>query len=359
MLPPITRTRLRCKWLKSRQQKNVAAMCRHCDGFAAGLRNHGATPGLDNAPSVGHIRKMTALLLLPAMLLDATLGEPKWLWSRMPHPAILMGRVVAFCDTRFNTGPNQRLKGTLTMAAMGLGAGATGALIHAIPDAGLLEIITVAILLAQRSLADHVQAVGNALRLSLNDGRKTVAMIVGRDTANMDASAVARGAIESAAENLSDGVIAPILWYLVAGLPGILIYKITNTADSMIGHRTPRHEHFGWAAARLDDVLNYIPARITAALIALAHGWTDPKPILRDAPLHRSPNAGWPEAAMAVVLNIALSGPRSYHGVTKDYPWVWPEGRLTLAPEDIDHAVRALWRTWGLMLAIVTVLAIL
>jgi adenosylcobinamide-phosphate synthase len=302
---------------------------------------------------------MTAMLLLPAMLLDADLGEPKWLWSRMPHPAVLMGRVVAVFDARFNRGPNLRLKGTLSMAAMALGAGATGWLVHAIPDAGLFEIITVAILLAQRSLADHVQAVANALRLSLNDGRQTVAMIVGRDTANLDSSAVARGAIESAAENLSDGVIAPILWYLAAGLPGILIYKITNTADSMIGHRTPRHEAFGWAAARLDDVLNLIPARLTAALIALSHGDTNPQPILRDGPLHRSPNAGWPEAAMAVVLNIALSGPRSYHGVTKEYPWVWPEGRMTLTPDDIDRAVHALWRTWGLMLAFVAILAIL
>jgi adenosylcobinamide-phosphate synthase len=302
---------------------------------------------------------MTAMLLLPAMLLDAALGEPKWLWSRAPHPAVLMGRAVTFFDTRFNKGPQQRIKGSLAMAAMVIAAGTLGLVIHTIPDAGIFEIMTIAILLAQRSLADHVQAVGNALRLSLNDGRQTVAMIVGRDTANMDTTAVARGAIESAAENLSDGVIAPILWYLVAGLPGILIYKITNTADSMIGHRTPRYEQFGWAAARFDDLLNLIPARVTAALIALSHGWTNAQPILRDGPLHRSPNAGWPEAAMAVILNIALSGPRSYHGVTKEYPWVWPEGRMTLTPDDIDRAVRALWRTWGLMLAIVAVLAIL
>jgi adenosylcobinamide-phosphate synthase len=302
---------------------------------------------------------MTAMLLLPAMLLDAALGEPKWLWSRAPHPAVLMGHVVTFFDTRFNKGPQQRIKGSLAMAAMVIAAGTLGLVIHTIPDAGIFEIMTIAILLAQRSLADHVQAVGNALRLSLNDGRQTVAMIVGRDTANMDTTAVARGAIESAAENLSDGVIAPILWYLVAGLPGILIYKITNTADSMIGHRTPRYEQFGWAAARFDDLLNLIPARVTAALIALSHGWTNAQPILRDGPLHRSPNAGWPEAAMAVILNIALSGPRSYHGVTKEYPWVWPEGRMTLTPDDIDRAVRALWRTWGLMLAIVAVLAIL
>lgn len=301
---------------------------------------------------------MTAMLLLPAMLLDAVMGEPKWLWSRYPHPTVVMGRIVAFFDQRFNNGPAQRLKGSVAMAVMVIAAGVLGAAIHLIPDLGLLEIITVAILLAQRSLADHVQAVANALRLSLGDGRRTVAMIVGRDTANMDTSEVARGAIESAAENLSDGVIAPILWYLVAGLPGILIYKITNTADSMIGHRTPRHEHFGWAAARLDDVLNWVPARITALLIALAHGWTNATPILRDGPLHRSPNAGWPEAAMAVVLNVALSGPRSYHGQVTQYPWVNPDGAHHIGALQIDLATRALWRTWGGMLAIVAVLAV-
>jgi len=127
----------------------------------------------------------------------------------------------------------------------------------------------------------------------------------------------------------------------------------------MIGHRTPRHEAFGWAAARLDDVLNWVPARITAALIALAHGHVAPAPILRDAVLHRSPNAGWPEAAMAVVLNTSLSGPRSYSGTWQEFPWVWPEGRRDPGPATIDAAVRALWRAWGLMLAIVMMLAVI
>jgi adenosylcobinamide-phosphate synthase len=152
--------------------------------------------------------------------------------------------------------------------------------------------------------------------------------------------------------------VAPIFWYLLLGLPGLLMYKITNTADSMIGHRTPRHEKFGWAAARFDDVLNWVPARITAALIALAHGWYDSGPILRDAPLHRSPNAGWPEAAMAVVLNIALSGPRSYNGARKDYPWVNARGARRIGAAEIDRSVRALWRTWGLTLGIVAVIAL-
>jgi adenosylcobinamide-phosphate synthase len=301
---------------------------------------------------------VSAILLLPAMLLDAALGEPRWLWSRAPHPAVVMGRVIGWADTTFNAGPKRRLQGAIVMAGLAGAALILGWAIHIIPDFGLLEVIAVAIILAQRSLVDHVRAVADALRLSVGDGRRAVAMIVGRDTAQMNAAEVARGAIESAAENLSDGVIAPIFWYLILGLPGLLFYKITNTADSMIGHRTPRHEEFGWAAARLDDVLNWVPARITAALIALSHGWTDAAPILRDAPLHRSPNAGWPEAAMAVVLGVALSGPRSYHGKVQDYPWVNPDGARQIGPVQIDRAVTALWRAWGLMLAVVAPLAL-
>ncbi len=302
---------------------------------------------------------MSAGLLVGAMLLDAALGEPRWLWSRWPHPAVLMGRLIGWADQRFNDGAARRVKGVAVMAVLVLGAWALGHMIAAIPDGGVLEVIVAAILLAQKSLVQHVQAVGDALRLSLGQGRRAVAMIVGRDTAALEEPAVARAAIESAAENLSDGVIAPAFWFLIGGLPGILIYKITNTADSMIGHRTPRHEEFGWAAARFDDLLNLIPARLTALLIALAHGWLDARPILRDAPLHRSPNAGWPEAAMAVVLDIALSGPRSYHGEMRDFPWVWPEGRRDIGPDAVDAAVSALWRAWALMLALVAALALL
>ena len=302
---------------------------------------------------------MSATLLLPALLLDAALGEPKWLWDRYPHPAVLMGRAIAWCDSRFNAGSGKRLKGTATMAALGLAAMAIGWLIHLIPDFGILEIIAAAILLAQKSLVQHVRAVADELRLSLTGGRRAVSMIVGRDTANLDEPAVARAAIESAAENLSDGVIAPAFWFLIGGLPGLMLYKITNTADSMIGHRTPRHEQFGWAAARFDDLLNLIPARLTALLLALTHGWTDARPILRDAPLHRSPNAGWPEAAMAVILNTALSGPRAYHGEMRDFPWVWPEGSRTPGPDRIDAACAALWRAWGGMLVLTALIAII
>jgi len=307
----------------------------------------------------------TALILLLAMLLDALLGEPKWLWSRLPHPAVLMGRAVGWLDKNFNTGvigidPKERKRsGILTMAALVLAAWIIGVIISNLPDFGILQIILAAMLLAQKSLTQHVVAVADALRLSTGDGRLTVAQIVGRDTATMDDTAIARGAIESAAENLSDGVIAPAFWFLLLGLPGLLIYKITNTADSMIGYKTERHADFGWAAARLDDVLNYIPARLTALLIATTHGSLNKwRLILRDAPLHRSPNAGWPEAAMAVTLDIALSGPRSYHGQMRDFPYVHPEGRRILTPEDIDAAVKVLWRAWGGMVAIVAIVAL-
>jgi adenosylcobinamide-phosphate synthase len=220
-------------------------------------------------------------------------------------------------------------------------------------------VLVAAVLLAQRSLVDHVRAVADALRLSLGEGKRAVAMIVGRDTTDMQKDDVARAAIESAAENLSDGVIAPAFWFLVAGLPGLLLYKITNTADSMIGYRTPRHEAFGWAAARLDDVLNVIPARLTTALIAATHGglshW---RAIAADARKHRSPNAGWPEAAMARALNVALSGPRSYEGRVQHFEYVHGFGRKDIGAREIDAACAALWRTWAVALALVVAIAV-
>ncbi|WP_439154123.1 adenosylcobinamide-phosphate synthase CbiB [Yoonia sp.] len=296
------------------------------------------------------------MTLILGMILDALLGEPRWLWSRIPHPAVLMGRLIGWCDARFNAG-NQRRNGVLTMAALVIGAGALGLILQALPTY-LIDIAILAVLLAQKSLVQHVQAVGDALRLSLGDGRRAVAMIVGRDTKTMDRPAVARSAIESAAENLSDGVIAPAFWFAVAGLPGLLIYKITNTADSMIGYRTPRHENFGWAAARFDDFLNLIPARLTALLIWAVTTRPDPRKITREAPLHRSPNAGWPEAAMAHGLNIALSGPRSYDGALRDYPFVNDDGNHDLTPDDVNRAVDTLWKTWGAALLLAVVLVI-
>ena len=187
-----------------------------------------------------------------------------------------------------------------------------------------------------------------------------VARIVGRDTSEMDQPAIARGAIESAAENFSDGVIAPVFWFAIAGLPGLLLYKFTNTADSMIGYKTPRHAQFGWAAARFDDALNWIPARITAALIAVSHlDFGSLSAIRADAVLHRSPNAGWPEAAMARVLGVALAGPRSYDGQVQDFPFVNASGQKDIGPEQIEASVRALWRAWIVVLVGAVLIAML
>lgn len=289
------------------------------------------------------------MTLVLAMLLDALLGEPKWLWSRLPHPAVLMGRVIGWADHHLNTGALRLLKGVAVMIALGAAAMALGWVLSCL--GAVVEVVIAAILLAQKSLVQHVQAVGDALRLSLGDGRRAVAMIVGRDTNQMDPPAVTRAAIESAAENLSDGVIAPAFWFLIGGLPGLLLYKITNTADSMIGHRTPRHQAFGWAAARFDDLMNLIPARLTAVLIALAHhSVSDWHTVKAEARRHRSPNAGWPEAAMARALNVALSGPRSYDGQMQNFPWVHPLGNRQPGPDAIDAAVSVLWRTWTLTL---------
>ena len=298
------------------------------------------------------------MTLILGMLLDALLGEPKWLWSRIPHPAVLMGQLISWCDTRFNNGYNQRLKGALTILGCCTLAATLGWTLQQIPGQ-ITDIIILAVILAQKSLVQHVQAVGDSLRLSLGDGKRAVAMIVGRDTRDMNEPAVARSAIESAAENLSDGITAPIFWFAIGGLPGLLIYKITNTADSMIGYRTPKHEKFGQAAARLDDVLNLIPARLTALLIWAVTGKPSPGQIMQEAPLHRSPNAGWPEAAMAYGLNIALSGPRSYDGEIRNYPYVNADGKHDLTADHIDQSINVLWKTWGLLLGLAAITAIL
>ena len=294
------------------------------------------------------------MTLVLALLLDALLGEPRALWDRWPHPAVLMGRTVAWADRRLND--RTRAMGVLALLLLLAGAVALGLALAALPW-GLAEVIVGAILLAQRSLADHVTTVARGLRMSLGEGRRAVAMIVGRDTAALDSSATARAAIESAAENFSDGIVAPAFWFAVAGLPGLLAYKVVNTADSMIGHRTPQHEAFGWASARFDDLLNLIPARLSALLIWLCGPRGPWRPIITEARLHRSPNAGWPEAAMARVLDVALSGPRSYHGEMRDYPWVHPQGRRTIGAPEVEASVRVLWRAWGILLAFAVLVA--
>lgn len=289
------------------------------------------------------------MILALAMLLDGWLGEPNWLWRRLPHPAVLMGRAVEALENRLNR-PPQKLLGGVTVLLLVLVAGGIGWVLASLHD--LIALIVAAILLAQRSLVEHVAAVAAALRQGLPEGRQAVSMIVGRDTAQMDAPQIARAAIESAAENLSDGVIAPVFWFVVAGLPGMLIYKIINTADSTVGYRTPRFEAYGWAAARLDDVVNWIPARLTGLLIASVTR-IPLRGLGADAALHRSPNAGWPEAAMARALGVALSGPRSYDGTLRQEPWVNATGRQQIGAIEIEAAIRVLWQVWTMTLGLV------
>ncbi len=288
-------------------------------------------------------------VLSVALILDAALGEPRWIWSRIMHPAVAIGWIIGMLDGRFNRGAARRAKGILAVIALCIGAVLVGMFIAAL--GAVVSALVVAILIAQRSLMDHARAVGDALRLSVADGRRAVAQIVGRDTAQMTAPEVARAAIESVAENFSDAVVAPIFWFLVAGVPGIALYKVVNTADSMIGYRTERHRDFGWAAARLDDVLNWIPARLSAAMIAaLGGGLTAWQHIADDASRHRSPNAGWPEAALARAIRVALAGPRSYQGARQSYPFVNPRGTVEIGPTEIDAAIAMLWRVWWAIL---------
>jgi len=298
-----------------------------------------------------------AAILALAMVIDALTGEPKPIWSRLQHPAVLMGKAVGWADARMNHGKGRLVTGALALAGLVALAWIAGDLIARL--GWLAEAIAAAILLAQRSLVDHVRAVADALHLSLENGRAAVARIVGRDTAEMTGPEVARAAIESAAENLSDGVIAPAFWFLLLGLPGLAAYKMVNTADSMIGYRTPRHEQFGKPAARFDDLLNWLPARITGLLLFLTRhrpgGWSI---VRRDAGKHRSPNAGWPEAAMAVGLGVALSGPRRYHGEPVDYPFVNESGAREIGPAEIDTAVVSLWRAWAAALGFVILIVV-
>lgn len=290
-----------------------------------------------------------ALALFCALLLDAIFGEPKWLWNRLPHPAVLMGRLIGWADGRFNMGPRRKIKGVLLLIALVILGGTIGYLVALIPYA---EIIAATILIAHKALIQHVKAVATGLETSLQDGRHAVAMIVGRDTAELDAPAVARAAIESAAENFSDGVIAPAFWFLIAGLPGLVIYKMVNTADSMIGYLTPKHADFGWASARFDDLLNLVPARLTMLLLLPLgrQNRTTLSPVIQDARKHRSPNAGWPEAALSRSLDVALSGPRAYHGEMQHYDWVNATGRKDAQSHDIHAACKRLWLAWGILL---------
>jgi adenosylcobinamide-phosphate synthase len=270
-----------------------------------------------------------------AMVVDALMGCPDSLLARIGHPVTWLGRLIAALDTQWNRETDapwlRRAAGVATaLLVIALAAGCAWMVQRIIP-AGLIGIVIIGILawpfVAFRSLYDHVAAVRDPLRAGDVEGaRKKVAMIVGRDPSKLDEAGIARAAIESLAENASDGIVAPILWGALFGLPGIVGYKAVNTLDSMIGHRSERHRVFGWAAARIDDVANFVPARLTGLLFAaLAVGEQRQAATSRmwqDARRHRSINAGWPEAAMAGALGVRLCGPRFYGGELADEPWL-------------------------------------
>lgn len=271
---------------------------------------------------------MTAMLI--ALLIDAVFGWPDALYRRIGHPVTWLGALITALDRGLNIqGTIRRLRGVLAFGVT-VGAAALPAILIVlmVPSGWVGTLITGVLawpLVAARSMYTHVRAVERPLRANdLPAARHAVSMIVGRDPSQLDSAGVARASLESLAENTSDGIIAPLFWGAVLGLPGIAAYKAINTLDSMIGHKTPRFQDFGWFSARTDDWVNLPASRLTGVLFAVTS--TAPgralSVMLRDASAHRSPNAGWPEAALAGALNIRLSGPRIYHDHIADEPWL-------------------------------------
>jgi len=297
------------------------------------------------------------MTLFLALLLDWFIGDPKSLWKYLPHPVVLIGKGIDVLDQRLNlpslSANEARERGIFALAILVMVSLIGGyALAEVLGSLGLpgwvAEIVLVSIFIAQKSLIDHVGEVGHALRTSgIEGGRQAVAQIVGRNPDHLDGPGIVRAAIESLAENFSDGVVAPVFWYVVLGLPGIIAYKVVNTADSMIGHRSERYLQFGRATALFDDWINWPAARISAALIAaasiasggLSHGRNAMATAMRDAGSHRSPNAGWPEAAMAASLGIALGGPRTYDNEEVREPQLNAGWRGDLTARDIERAL--------------------
>jgi len=266
--------------------------------------------------------------VLAALLLEAAVGYPAWLYRRLSHPVVAVGAAIDRLERRWNrpmwSDRKRKRLGVCAVAALVAVAMALGGGLDQVLKAqawGFPVWVAIATVgLAQKSLHQHVAAVERPLAArDLVSARAAVAQIVGRDVDRLDSSGVSAAAIESLAESFSDGIVAPAFWLLVGGLAGLFAYKVVNTADSMIGHLEPRYRAFGWAAARMDDLMNLVPARLAGALIALAGagGWGV---MVRDAPRHASPNAGWPEAAMAGALKLQLGGPAAYDGATLDRP---------------------------------------
>ncbi len=294
------------------------------------------------------------LLLLLAIVLDAAIGDPPWLYRHIAHPIAVLGRLIGFLDRRLNREnrgeTERRWRGVLVVTVVTTIAAFGGWLIQALARGTrwgwVVEVIAAAVLLAQRSLYDHVRDVARGLADGgVAGGRAAVGRIVGRDPQSLDEHGVCRAAIESLAENFSDGVVAPVLWFALLGLPGMAAAKAVNTMDSMIGHLNTRYRAFGEAAARLDTAMNFLPARLSGLLLAAAAAVApDGNPaaalrvMWRDGAKHRSVNAGWPEGAAAGALGLALAGPRRYGETTVNDPWIG-HGRARATGNDIARAL--------------------
>lgn len=318
---------------------------------------------------------MFAGLALFAVAVEAAVGYPDALYRAIGHPVSWMGRLIAWCDGAWNSPRRsfgqRRISGVATLLLVLAASIGAALLVARLCDAllpGLFSVILCAVvassLLAQRSLHQHVADVAAALeQRGVEGGREAVSRIVGRDTGELDEAAISRAAIESLAENFSDGVVAPLFWMVVAGLPGAAAYKAVNTADSMIGHKSERHLAFGWASARFDDLVNLPASRLAALWIVLAAALRPGcsvdgaiSAVRRDARHHRSPNAGWPEAAMAGALGIRLAGPRVYGGVPVEDRWMG-EGRSDLTAADVRAALGLYRVACVVQIAAVAVLA--
>jgi adenosylcobinamide-phosphate synthase len=292
----------------------------------------------------------SAWIVLAAAMLEALVGYPDALHRRVPHPVAWIGAVISGLELQLNQGvfgePLRRIFGVMTLLTIVAISGGAGWALTRL--GGPWAVVLVGTLgLAQRSLLDHVSAVAKPLSHGdLEEARAAVSRIVGRDVEALDEVGIASAAIESLAESFNDGVVAPMFWFVVGGLPGLFVYKAVNTADSLIGHREPRWRSFGWASARFDDLLNLIPARIAGVLIALAArgGW---RTMLRDARKHASPNAGWPEAAMAGALDVRLGGAVSYDRVTTARP-TFGDGPPASAA-DLNRALRIYLLACGIL----------
>ena len=308
-----------------------------------------------------------------ALLIERLFGYPKPLYDKIGHPVEWIGTILKKLETLLHdpeAEPLQaRLRGVAALLALLLIVVIPAVLIASILSTfkfgWIIEALLATALIAQHSLYEHVNAVRKGLDTSLPEGRKAVAKIVGRDPAALDESGVVKGALESLAENASDGIVAPVLWYALLGLPGIVAYKAINTADSVIGHKSERYIYFGWAAARLDDLINLPASRLTGFLFAAAAAWNDKErgkialqAMWRDAPKHQSPNAGWPESALAASLGVKFGGPRSYDGSRVNLPWMG-EGRETLNRDDIRKGLRLYGTAMTFLLCLTAACALL